>query len=80
MTIVIPRRWRYDSRIRPITYNFDPDRWLENHQALLDKKLHDGEIDRQEHRDALQDLEERYHRMCRRLDGSYRLPDKEQSV
>lgn len=60
-----------------ITYNFDPDRFLENHQALLARKLRDGTIDRAEYRRALEELEERYHQMCARLDGTYQLPEQE---
>ncbi len=60
-----------------MTYNFDPDRWLENHQTLLKKKLGAGEISRAEYDGAVRDLEERYHRMCVRLDGSYRIPEKD---
>jgi hypothetical protein len=57
-----------------MTYNFDPERWLENHQALLRRKLRDGTIDRDEFDREHEALEERYLRMCDRLDGTYRLP------
>jgi len=56
-----------------VTYNFDPERWLENHQALLQKQLRDGEIDEEAFTREREALEERYNRMCDRLDGTYRV-------
>jgi len=59
-----------------MTYNFDPERWLENHQALLQKKLRVGAIDKDTFAREREALEQRYQEMCDRLDGQYRLPDK----
>ena len=59
-----------------MTYNFDPDRWYENQRRLLDHRLSSGEIDESEHRLELDDLDTRYEKMVRRLDGTYTLPKK----
>ncbi len=60
-----------------MTYNFDPDRWLEIHKALLKKKLLDKKISPKAYQKAVDELEERYHQMWKRLDGSYRIPEQE---
>ncbi len=57
-----------------MTYNFDPDKWYENHKAALDEKLDRGELDEETYRKALQDLDRRYEEMVKHLDGTYRLP------
>ncbi len=58
-----------------MTYNFDPDGWLEREIALLEKKRNDGEIDGKEFDRALEELEERRQRMWEKLDGTFRIPD-----
>jgi hypothetical protein len=60
-----------------MTYNFDPDRWYENQRALLEHRKASGEIDQEQFRKDLQRLNERYDEMLERLDGSFRLPDKD---
>jgi hypothetical protein len=57
-----------------VTYNFDPDRWLENHRALLEERHRRGELDDQALAEALADLQRRYDDMVKRLDGTYQLP------
>ncbi len=59
-----------------MTYNFDPDLWYRNHLALLDEKRASGAMDEETYRRELEDLDRRYEDMCRRLDGTYRLPDE----
>ena len=57
-----------------VTYNFDPDRWLENQKAALTARLAKGELDERSFRKAVEELEQRYDEMVRRLDGTFRLP------
>lgn len=56
-----------------MTYNFDPERWLDNEMAVLEfehkaGRLDDAEVERL--KDALMD---RYDEMVARLDGTYRI-------
>ena len=57
-----------------MTYNFDPDRWFDDQQRLLEMRRERGELDERAYREALQDLEHRYDTMLDRLDGTYQLP------
>ena len=57
-----------------MTYNFDPDRWYENHLRLLDNRREKGEIDDEQYRCEREDLDRRYEEMLRRLDGTYAIP------
>jgi hypothetical protein len=57
-----------------VTYNFDPDRWYENHRALLDARRERGELSDAELAAAIEDLDRRYEEMVARLDGSFQLP------
>ena len=56
-----------------MTYNFDPDRWLDNELVALDFELKAGRLDEsdyEKHKDRLMD---RYDDMVARLDGTYRI-------
>jgi hypothetical protein len=56
-----------------MTYNFDPDRWLDNELAAVEFEFKAGRIDESDlerHQDALMD---RYDEMVTRLDGTYRI-------
>jgi hypothetical protein len=56
-----------------MTYNFDPDRWLDNEMAAVEFEFKAGRIDESDlerHKDALMD---RYEEMVARLDGTYRI-------
>ena len=56
-----------------MTYNFDPDRWLDNELAALELELKSGRMDESDverRKDALMD---RYDEMVSRLDGTYRI-------
>ncbi len=56
-----------------MTYNFDPDRWLDNELAAVEFELKSGrmnESDAERHKDKLMD---RYDEMVTRLDGTYRI-------
>ena len=56
-----------------MTYNFDPDRWLDNELAALELAFKSGrldELDVERQKDALID---RYDEIVSRLDGTYRI-------
>lgn len=57
-----------------MTYNFDPDRWYENHRALLESRKAAGELDPASFEAAIDELDREYDEMVRRLDGTYQLP------
>jgi len=59
-----------------MTYNFDPDRWLEDHRRALAARRARGELDESSYSRELADLERRHEEMVDRLDGSYRLPEE----
>jgi hypothetical protein len=58
-----------------VTYNFDPDRWYENERAVLELQYREGRLDQDELQEALTDLDIRYEKMIKRLDGTYQLPN-----
>ena len=57
-----------------MTYNFDPDRWYENHRTLLEARRARGELADAEFALAIEELDRRYEEMVARLDGSFQLP------
>ena len=57
-----------------MTYNFDPERWLEAHRAAAEARRERGEISAEEYRAELLDLDRRYEEMIARLDGTYEIP------
>jgi hypothetical protein len=57
-----------------MTYNFDPDHWLEAHRAALAERKDRGEIDNSEYESELLELDRRYEDMVARLDGTYEIP------
>ena len=59
-----------------MTYNFDPDKWLENEIAFLENSLKSGKISDQEYEAALEELNKRHEEMWNRLDGTYQLPSE----
>lgn len=59
-----------------MTYNFDPDRWYENHRELLEERRRRGELDEAAFAAEMADLDRRYAEMLRRLDGTYQLPEE----
>ena len=56
-----------------MTYNFDPDKWLENHRALLEERHRRCELDDGAYAEALADLQRRHEEMVKRLDGTYQI-------
>ncbi|MBN1771461.1 MAG: hypothetical protein JXB32_09380 [Deltaproteobacteria bacterium] len=59
-----------------MTYNFDPDRWYENHRELLEERRRKGELDEAAFAAELDELDRRHAEMVRRLDGTYQLPEE----
>jgi len=57
-----------------MTYNFDPDRWYENELLVIHSKYYAGEMTRQEHEKAVEELDRKHKNMWKRLDGSYQIP------
>ena len=57
-----------------MTYNFDPDRWLEAHRAVLEGRRDRGEIDVATFEAEILELDRRYEEMVARLDGTYGIP------
>lgn len=56
-----------------MTYNFDPDRWLEAHRAVLETCRDRGEIDDAGLEAELLELDRRYEEIVARLDGTYEI-------
>ena len=57
-----------------MTYNFDPDRWYENELFVIHSKYKAGQITKQEHNRAVEELDRKHKSMWERLDGSYQIP------
>ena len=60
-----------------MTYNFDPDLWYENQRALIEERRRSGDLGPEAYADALEDLDRRLDEMVARLDGTYRIPDRD---
>ncbi len=56
-----------------MTYNFDPDRWLDNALAALEHDLVAGRLTPSRYDDEKDRLIERYDEMVERLDGTYQV-------
>jgi len=56
-----------------MTYNFDPDRWLDNELAALELELKAGRLDESDVERLKDALMDRYDEMVTRLDGTYRI-------
>jgi len=57
-----------------LTYNFDPEKWYENHRAVLEERRRRGELDDVRLARELEELDRRLEEMVQRLDGTYQLP------
>jgi hypothetical protein len=57
-----------------MTYNFDPDKWLENEIAFLENSYKSGNISEPEYEASLEELGKRHEEMWRRLNGTYQIP------
>ena len=60
-----------------MTYNFDPDRWLDNELAAIAHQVQHGRLTEAEAEVRRQALFVRYDDMVDRLDGTYRIPPDE---
>ena len=58
-----------------MTYNFDPEKWYDNEKSLLEKRLSDGKIGKEEFEKELDALDRKLDEMWKRLDGTFRLPE-----
>jgi len=54
-----------------VTYNFDPERWLENERLRLEQRRRAGELSEEAAAGAGEELERRYEAMLARLDGTF---------
>jgi hypothetical protein len=54
-----------------VTYNFDPERWLENERLRLEQRRRTGELSEEAAAEAAEALERRYDAMLARLDGTF---------
>lgn len=57
-----------------MTYNFDPEQWLERQRVLIAERHRRGELDDAEQISALRQAERRYDEMVARLDGTFQIP------
>lgn len=57
-----------------MTYNFDPEKWYENHGRALLARRERRELDERAFAEALDELDRRFEEMLSRLDGSFQLP------
>jgi hypothetical protein len=60
-----------------MTYNFDPELWLENQQRVLEHRKEQGLLDEHELALELEALDRRYEEMVARLDGTFTIPGDE---
>jgi hypothetical protein len=54
-----------------VTYNFDPERWLENERLRLEQRRRAGALSEEAAAEAAEELERRYEAMLARLDGTF---------
>ncbi len=54
-----------------MTYNFDPERWLENERLRLEQRRRAGDLSEEAAAKAAEELERRYEAMLARLDGTF---------
>ena len=57
-----------------MTYNFDPEGWLDRQRAAVEARRSLGELDEAGSTAALEELDRRYDQMVERLDGTYEIP------
>ena len=56
-----------------MTYNFDPDKWYDDEILILQTRLQQGKMTRQDYDQAVTDLDRRLADMWNRLDGTYQV-------
>lgn len=61
---------------RAMTYNFDPEKWLEAQRAVLEARRTRGELGDVEMEAELRELDRRYDELVTRLDGTYEISSR----
>ena len=56
-----------------MTYNFDPEKWLEAQRAVLEARRARGEFGEADMETELRELDRRYDELVTRLDGTYEI-------
>lgn len=56
-----------------MTYNFDPDKWYDDEILILQTRLEQGKMTRQDYDRAVTNLDRRLADMWKRLDGTYQV-------
>jgi len=56
-----------------MTYNFDPEKWLEAQRAVLEARRARGELCEADMEAAFRELDRRYDELVARLDGTYEI-------
>jgi len=60
-----------------MTYNFDPEGWLDRQRAALEMNRAKNQMDDAEYAKAIEELDRRYDEMIERLDGTYEIPTEQ---
>jgi hypothetical protein len=60
-----------------MTYNFDPEGWLDRQRAALEMNRAKNQMDDAEYARAIEELDRRYDEMIERLDGTYEIPTEQ---
>ncbi len=58
---------------RAMTYNFDPEKWLQAQRTVVEARHARGELDDAEMETELRELDRRYDELVARLDGTYEI-------
>lgn len=56
-----------------MTYNFDPERWLDNELAVLEFLFTSGQVNASDYHKCQDRLMDRYDKIVARLDGTYQI-------
>ncbi len=59
-----------------MTYNFDPENWLEAQRAVLAARRARGELGDADMEAELRELDRRYDELVARLDGTYEISSR----
>lgn len=61
---------------RAMTYNFDPEKWLEAQRAVLEARRARGELADADMEAELGEIDRRYDELVARLDGTYEISSR----
>ncbi len=59
-----------------MTYNFDPEKWLEAQRAVIKDRHARGELGETDLTTELRELDRRYDELIARLDGTYEISSR----